>query len=589
MRRPVARGVALLLGVLIAAGCESRKPEPQSGPPPPDIRDEIADLLHAGANGLGVADTSRTAETWGRLRGLYAERHNRPAWSNGKRLRRQAEELIEAIRATAAAGLDPRDYDLHRLERLAAQSENRHPTAQRLLPRTLARFDVLASHSLLRVASHLRQGRLPRSVLDPDWQTDTLGHAGWETVQRSIGRDPAPLFAGLEPKPSGYRSLREALARHREIAASGGWGEIPAGPPLKLGARGPRVTALARRLAVAGDLPAAAVDSVFDSRLERAVGSLQARHGIPVSGVLGEATRAALNVPVERRIRQIELNLERWRWLPDTLGRRRVEVNIPAYRLEIIREGRPTRAMRVVVGKRKSPTPIFSDRITYLEANPTWTLPPSVVAKEIVPMLKRDRDYLEKNHMRVISIADAKRDTVDPRQVPWKDAGSDSFLYLVVQDAGPDNPLGQIKLMCPNEYDVYLHDTSMRSRFTVAVRDYSHGCVRVEHAVELADSLLGVAPGDSSALDSLVASGAWRRVRLPESVPVHFLYWTAWIDANGRLHYRDDVYGLDERLDQALRTRALSEFALNPGVEISPFWAAAEARARAAALKRTKR
>jgi murein L,D-transpeptidase YcbB/YkuD len=232
----------------------------------------------------------------------------------------------------------------------------------------------------------------------------------------------------------------------------------------------------------------------------------------------------------------------------------------------------------VVVGKSASPTPVFSSRVSYFEVNPTWTLPPSVVTKEIVPALKHHHDYLEKNHMHVISIASASRDTVDPAQVPWKDAASDSFLYLVVQDAGPENPLGHIKLMCPNEYDVYLHDTPQRSRFSVAVRDYSHGCVRVEHAVELADSLVAWTSGDSSRVDSLVAKGNWMRVRLKRSIPVHFLYWTAWVDPSGKMCFREDVYGLDQRMDDALRRNEVASFALNPGVSVSAFWLAAQAK-----------
>jgi murein L,D-transpeptidase YcbB/YkuD len=281
----------------------------------------------------------------------------------------------------------------------------------------------------------------------------------------------------------------------------------------------------------------------------------------------------------------MELNLERWRWLPQDLGDPRIEVNIPGYRLDMIRAGRVVRSMRVVVGKRKSPTPVFSDAVVYIDVNPTWTLPPSVVVKEIVPALKRNPRYLWANQMHVISIADAKRDTVDPAQVPWKKADSDSFMFLVIQDAGPENPLGRVKLMCPNEYDVYLHDSPARSRFSVAVRDYSHGCVRVEEAVELADSLVGNAMGDTLNVDSLVARGGWRRLRLPEPVPVHFLYWTAWVDAVGRQYFRDDIYGLDARLAEALRTRTTARLELNPGVQLSAFWLAAGARAREIAAR----
>ncbi|TMQ71503.1 MAG: peptidoglycan-binding protein, partial [Candidatus Eisenbacteria bacterium] len=351
---------------------------------------------------------------------------------------------------------------------------------------------------------------------------------------------------------------------------------------LALGDHGTRVARLIRRLRWSDDFHPTSADSVFDPVLTRAVGAVQARLGIPVSGVVGEATREQLNVPVEERIRQIDLNLERWRWLPDSLGARRVEVNIPAYRLDLYRDDRIVRSMRVVVGRQKSPTPVFTDAVTYLELNPTWTLPPSVVQKEIAPAIRRKRDYLQANHMHVFTLTSALRDTLDPRTVPWKDAVSDSFPYLVIQDAGPDNPLGSIKLMCPNEYDVYLHDTPARSRFSVAVRDYSHGCVRIEHAVELADSLLGIAPQDSMRLDSLIALRTWRRVRLPKPVPVHFLYWTAWVDSVGRMNYREDVYGLDQRLAAALRTRTRHDLDLNPAVALSPLWLAAEARAQEA-------
>ena len=574
----------LALGLVLWGCAPSRKSETPDARPL-KIEAEIVSVVAEQGAGLGLSDTVGIGPTWQRLATLYREHQYRPFWGNGRRLRREATTLLQAIRRTQDAGLDPRDYDLEHLERLAAQSNRANPPAERLRPRTLARFDVNATYAVLRIARHLREGRVPRAALDPDWAIDTLSSRQVQALERSLGHDPSKVFADLEPRHPGYLRLRAALARYRTVAADGGWVEIPAGPPLKPGDHGPRVGKLIRRLVWSDDFRAPASDSLFDGRLERAVGAFQARLGIPVSGVVGEATRAALNLPVERRIREIELNLERWRWLPDSLGARHVEVNIPAYRLDLVRAGRIVRSMRVVVGKRKSPTPVFSDRITYLEVNPTWTLPPSVVQKEIAPVMKRHRDYLQVNHMHVYSMTSATRDTLDPHKVPWKDATSDSFPYLVIQDAGPDNPLGSIKLMCPNEYDVYLHDTPARSRFSVAVRDYSHGCVRVEHAVELADSLLGAAPTDTLPLDTLIARGGWRRVRIPDPVPVHFLYWTAWVDSVGRMNYRDDVYGLDQRLDQALQSRKTHGLVLNPDVGVSALWLAAETRLREAAAR----
>ncbi len=584
--RAIRRHIPRLLVVgagFIALGLSACGPRPSKDPDAPrsSTRQEIRRLLDGGVATLLVADTTGAESTWTWVSEFYAQRGDAPAWS-GREPHRRTTQLVDALQRIGEAGLDPHAYETEELTRLLAQAGSRGPIARLNHERTLAQLDVRATYACLRAAPHLRDGRVPRGLLDPDWTPSSRSMDWLAILKRRMERDPATALAELEPGHDGYRRLREALARYRAIAAAGGWPELPPGPPLGVGASDARVALLVRRLAMTGDLPATVRDTVFDRRLVHAVGELQARQGIPRSGIVGEATRVLLNVPVETRIRQIELNLERWRWLPDELGERRVEVNIPAYRLELIDKGLVARAMRVVVGKRKSPTPVFSDALAYVDVNPTWTLPPSVVQKELLSEMKRNPDYLAVNMMHVTSIADAKRDTVDPATVDWKKAVSDSFAYLIIQAAGPDNPLGRVKIMCPNEYDVYLHDSPQRSRFGVAVRDYSHGCVRVEEAIALADSLLRPVLADSTTVDSLVARGNWRRIRLQRQVPVHFLYWTAWADSAGRMCFRDDIYGLDARLDQALRTRSTAALELNPRVGISQFWLAAEARAREA-------
>ena len=580
-------GLLILGALMVVLGprtCAPRRAAPPGEVPHASTRQEIRRVLDGGLAALAVSDSAGAETTWTRVRAFYAQRGDSPAWS-GRVPHRRAEQLVSALEHIGEAGLDPSDYDTEALSDLLDEAKAGGPIGWLNRERTLAQFDVRATYVYLRAAAHLRDGRVPRTVLDPDW-TRRARDQDWPAhLRRWLSHDPAQSLAELEPRHDGYRRLRRALNRYRAIALAGGLPEIPPGPPLTVGDRGPRVAALVRRLAATGDLRGTVRDTVYNARIQQAIGDLQTRHGIPRSGILGEATRAALNVPAGVRIRQMELNLERWRWLPAELGDHRIEVNIPAYRLDLIRDGRAARGMRVVVGKRKSPTPLFSDAIVYIDINPTWTLPPSVVQKEIVPELKRNPDYLFANRMHVVSIADARRDTVDPAVVPWKDAGSDSFLFLVIQDAGPDNPLGRVKLMCPNEYDVYLHDSPARSRFSVAVRDYSHGCVRVEEAVELADSLVADALGDTIGVDSLAARGTWRRVRLTEPLPVHFLYWTAWVDEGGRLNFRDDIYGLDARLAEALRTHTTAHLEINPGVALSPFWMAAEARAREVAAR----
>ena len=575
--------LAVAIGMSVGRSCMQPGEKRPDGSHP-STRQEIRRVLDAGPGALAFADTTGIDSTWAWVVELYDQRRDAPIWS-GREPHRRTTQFIDALQRIGDAGLDPRDYDTEDLTRLLAQATSRGPLARINRERTLARLDVRATWAYLRVAPHLRDGHVPAQVLDPDWSPASRSRDWLALLKHPMERDPARTLETLEPRHAGYRRLREALDRYRAIAAAGGWPQLPPGPPLALGATGPPVALLMNRLAMTGDLlPGMKPDTLFDRRLVHAIGEFQTRQGIPRSGIVGEATRALLNVPVDVRIRQMELNLERWRWLPADLGERRVEVNIPAYHLDLIDQGRVTRGMRVVVGKRNSPTPVFSDVLVYMDVNPTWTLPPSVVQKELVHLLRKNPHYLEENQMFVVSIADAKRDTVDPALVPWKQAVTDSFLYLVIQRSGPDNPLGQIKMMCPNEYDVYLHDSPQRNRFGVAVRDYSHGCVRVEEAVELADSLVAPALGDSVTTDSLIARGTGRRLRFPRATPVHFLYWTAWADDGGRMCFRDDIYGLDARLDQALRTRTPTHLALNPGVAVSAFWLAAEARAREAEI-----
>lgn len=587
--RMVVRSLGVILAAgLLLSGCERRhRAAAPAAPPHLNVRHEIERLLDR-TEALPLADTTGAGRVWQRTEAAYRERHHHPLWSERNALRPQAIELVHAIADAGRFGLDPSDYGLRGLQRLYANALRRDSSTAWLEPRVLARFDVAASVALLRLGEDLRHGRVEGDTLDADWRRrpDEEFWPAW--LERAARESPDSLLASLEPRSARYRALETALARYRAVAAHGGWLEIPPGPPLTAGARGLRVARLIRRLAATGELRGPVRDTVMDVALVQAVGDFQTRNGIPRSGTVGDATRAVLNVPVADRIRTIGLNLERWRWLPDSLGARRVEVNIPAFRVELFRADTVTRAMRVVVGKRTNPTPVFTTRLTYLELNPTWTLPPSVVFKEIIPAMHgKPAPYLARNHMFVTRLA--RGDTLDPALVEWKQVRVDSFPYLVVQRAGPDNPLGQIKLMCPNEYDVYLHDTPRRDRFVDAVRDYSHGCVRLSGAVELADSLLELAPADSARLTALIATGRWGRIHLPHAVPVHFLYWTAWADSGGAVHWRDDLYGVDDRLAHALRDHGGPPFALNPNVGISQFWMADQQRRAAEQEKKKKK
>jgi murein L,D-transpeptidase YcbB/YkuD len=339
-----------------------------------------------------------------------------------------------------------------------------------------------------------------------------------------------PALEKLELRHPGYVELKRALAAMRGIEARGGWSPLPDTP--KRFAADPRWRAKLRtRLAAAGDLGAGAAG---DAELFAALRRFQARHGLEASGTIDAATLAELNVPAAERRRQIELNLERWRWLPESLGERYVLVNVPAYELELVERGERRLAMRVVVGRPYQQTPAFSDVIERLELNPYWNVPPSIVRAEIVPAIRDDPAYLARENMEVVS---GSGERLEIRQRP-----------------GPGNALGKIKFVLPNEHNIYLHDTPAEELFDRTARSFSHGCIRLEAPLDLAERLLAAEPGWSRRrLEEEIATGANRFVRLSNPVRVHILYWTAWVDERGELQLRRDPYDVDARLARALR------------------------------------
>jgi murein L,D-transpeptidase YcbB/YkuD len=286
----------------------------------------------------------------------------------------------------------------------------------------------------------------------------------------------------------------------------------------------------------------------FDEALEAAVKAFQRAHGLEPDGQVGGQTLAALRVTVGERIDQLLVNLERWRWLPADLGARHVRVNLPAFTLEAVEAGQPVLRMRVIIGMEDWQTPVLSDRVEYLVLNPTWHVPRRIAAEEVLPKLQEDPGAAAKLGVKV-----RRGDTgepVDPGSVDWSGDGAG---YRFHQDPGPSNPLGPVKFVFPNRFAIYLHGTPNPKPFALAQRALSHGCVRVEEPLALAAFFLaGQEGGDEGALAQAIGRGKERRVALAEPVPVHLFYWTAYVDAEGRLHFAPDLYRRDAPLERAL-------------------------------------
>lgn len=341
--------------------------------------------------------------------------------------------------------------------------------------------------------------------------------------------------------------MQKAISDYKAIQAHGGWPIIPGGEKLQKGDTGERVALLRKRLAVSGDLKKDNGSDVIDETLEAAVGRFQDRHGLEPDGVVSKETLAALNVPAEDRVRQLEINLARRDEVAKKIGgSRAVVVNIPDFHLKVIENNHSVMGMKVVVGQRREwQTPLLASEIHYLILNPKWNVPSGIFEKELIHHLRNDPTYLQRHGMKVISTV-ANAGDVDPATVDWSQVNAKNPQLRIVQHEGAGNSLGRIKFMFPNPYSVYLHDTPEKKFFARNMRALSHGCVRVEKPMDLAEYLMRDDPNwTRERIQSSINTGKNRDVPLPSSVPVHIIYMTAWVDDLGIVQFRNDIYGRD--------------------------------------------
>ncbi len=507
------------------------------------IRVEIEQLRETGVLSIGGVDIAA-----GKLLAEVYERRNfAPNWAD----RDDINELITAIKNTYLDGLDPTDYHLKEVEYVhrelgAGSLQSAHEQAA---------LDVMLTDSLFRLGYHQRFGKVNPNDLDPHWNFNReLGDEPPAVVMQKAMDAPSLLdfLESLTPRGPIYKKLRVALAEYRKLAAVGGWQTVSEGETLKLGASDPRVPAIAKRLAVTGDIAEAAPyasSSVYDEALEAGVRKFQKRHGLDNDGVVGPVTLRAMNVSVKDRIEQLRLNLERGRWVFDDLAEDFIIVNIAGFKAYVIRDSAIVWQADVQVGKTYHQTPIFRDEMKYVVFNPTWTVPYSIATKEMLPRIKNDPTYFD---TRDFDIKNRSGALVDPKSIDWSQLSRSNFPYTFVQRAGPRNALGRVKFIFPNEYSVYLHDTPSKSLFGRAERAFSHGCVRVKNPFDLAEVLLGSEGWDQEKIKATLGSLEATTVYLPEPLPVLLLYWTAEIGPTGDLHFYTDVYERDLRIVKAM-------------------------------------
>ncbi len=496
------------------------------GLPAPTLESELAKHLR-GAYPNWARDLD-----WPRLRAFYQERRNQPLWSQARRLRPQANMLLKALVNAHQHGLDPREYHVEAIRYLWR--------ARR--PRSRARLELLLTDAFFRYATEVRVGyQFPRKA-DPEWYIHPDIVEPIKLLQQAwASEDFAAFLAELPPPHPGYRNLQRALRRYQTIAEQhGDWPRLPDGASLDLGSETPAVAILRQRLHIEGFLPAAeAKGTRLDQRLQSAIRRFQDHYGLISDGIVGPATRRALNVPLPERIAQLQQNMERWRWLPRELGARYVLVNMPGYQLSLFERNQPILSMRAIIGKPHKATPSFADEIEYLVLNPDWNIPAPIARDEFLPLLKHNPEALEERHIHVFASWQPGAAQLDPQAIDWRALTAEEFSFKLVQQPSEHNSLGRIKFMFPNSWRIYLHDTPQRHLFQQQARAFSAGCIRVEQPLVLAAHLLARDPAE---LQALVDSGQTQRLDLPEPVPIYLLYMTAWADDQGRAWFRDDIY-----------------------------------------------
>jgi len=530
-----------------------------SSPDTLPVAEFLRNRLEAGFAGEAPTAAGHRILSRETLPGFYEARLYQPAWLDGPRTTSRARDLVSAMRDAKLDGFEPDDYHAAVVDSLmSGLGEDDEEEIRRRVD-----LDLLLTDAFLMLGSHLLHGRVNPESRDPEWRASRRGVDMKEVLEKAL--EDGDMFGALDalrPAEETYRGLRDALRQYREIMADGGWGTIPSGEMLEPGSRSPRVVALRARLAVTGDLPPPAANGaddpeLLDDEVAQGVRRIQTRYGLEPDARVGPATLRAINVSVEDRVAQLEVNLERWRWMPQELGDRYFLVNIAGFRVELWEDGDRVRTIRGIVGRAFRQTPVFSGTMTYLVLAPHWHVPPGIAANDQLPRIRNDPGYLATQRMTLLDQGTNR--VVDPHSVDWTGMGGAEFnrRYRIRQDPGPQNALGDVKFMFPNRFNVYLHDTPGRDLFDRASRDFSSGCIRVEGALDLAAHLLREDPSwTPERIREVVRGGRERYVNLPTPYQVHLQYWTAWLDEEGRVNFREDIYNRDPRVRQALERPA---------------------------------
>ena len=525
--RRLARGIFVTL--ILAAGI---------GAPPPGLAMQVTAFKQA------VAETAASDDG---IAAFYRQRHFEPVWTTADDIgaaRRAA--ILGAAALARTHGLPAARYDAEKILAMMRQVRS---------DRDRGRLEVELSRILVSFAQDLQTGVLVPSRVDSGMVREVHRRSAEDILTGfAAATRPAAFLRGLAPSSPEYlRLVREKLKLEDRIAR-GGWGPRVPGGKLQPGDRGERVVALRNRLIAMGYLKRTA-SSTYDAAMMRAVSDFQEDHGLTVDGIAGGGTLDEINVAPERRLERIIVAMERERWLPADRGERHILVNLTDFKSRIVDRGEVTFETRSVIGKHAAGrrTPEFSDLMEFMVINPSWYVPRSIAVKEYLPVLRRNPGAL--GYLEIVDSRGRKAD----RSAGFAQYTERNFPFSMRQKPGPRNALGFVKFMFPNKYNIYLHDTPEKSLFQRDVRAFSHGCIRLQQPFDFAYTLLARQEDDPEGFfQSILRTGRETRVDLEQPIPVHLIYRTAYTKPRGGMVYRDDVYGRDAKIRNALRAAGVA-------------------------------
>lgn len=504
---------------------------------PADARSAaIYDQLTGTGPSLRVLPAARDA-----LLAQYAAQAFKPIWLEDGKLSERGHAVLKLLAAASEEGLEPQSYLPTGLSSFDASLPEGDDAG-------MARLDIDLSAAALRYAHDASGGQFDPRLLSR-YNDETPAWVQPAQAIKVLAWSPfaADYLKSLHPAHPAYAAMKKALAELR-TEASRAADIIPEGGIVKKGGKDPRMEAVRHRLAELGyttELIDVGDPDVLDAELSVQLRAFQKSSGLKVTGALGPQTVAALNADTSRRdIAKLIDNMERVRWLPRSLGSRYVFVNQPAFEAQVIDNGRDVWTTRVIVGKPTTQTSVFHDEMEFVVFNPSWGVPPSIIAHEYLPKLRRDPGYLDRLGFKVVT---QEGKVVSSRSIRWASYGS-KVPFGIQQPPGEKNALGELKFLFPNSHDIYMHDTPNRELFDSDVRAFSHGCVRVQNPRDFAAILLGWSPEEVA---SHVESAASETVRLKRKLPVHITYFTAWPDASGKIRYFNDIYERDKAMETA--------------------------------------